>query len=72
MCECVNTCISSVFELRGVRLNRGLPRGVSSLLECTVVRADVAAVKGYSVVSVVRLGAISCTFLLRSASCFVV
>ena len=51
-------CISSIAELRGVRLIRGLPRGVSSLVEFTVVRTDVM---GYSVVSVVRPGAISCT-----------
>lgn len=62
MCVCAH--LLSVFELKGVRLIGGLPRGVSSLLECTVVRADVAAVKGYSAVSVVRLGAISCAYLL--------
>lgn len=60
----VRTFISSIVELRGVRLIRGLPQGVSSLVECTIVRADVAAVRGCSVVSVVRLGAISCTYLL--------
>lgn len=54
-------CISSIVELRGVRLIRGLPRGVSSLVEFTVVGADVADVGGSSVVSVVRLGAINCT-----------
>ena len=35
---------------------RGLPPGDSSLVECTVFRADVAVVMGCSVVSVVRRG----------------
>ena len=56
--------VSFIVELKGVRLIRGLPRGVSSLVECTVVGADVAAVRAYSVVSMVRLGMISCTYLL--------
>lgn len=72
LCAGARTFISSIVELRGARLIRGLPRGVSSLVECTVVGADVAAVRGYSVVSMVRLGTISCTYLLRSAYCFVV
>lgn len=64
--------VSFIVELKGVRLIRGLPRGVSSLVECTVVGADVAAVRAYSVVSMVRLGMISCTYLLWSAYCSVV
>lgn len=50
--------------MRAVRLLRGLPRGVSSLVECSVVWADVAGVRGYTVVSMVRLGMINCTYLL--------
>lgn len=74
LCECVcaRSFISFIVELKGVRLIRGLPRGVSSLVECTVVGADVAAVRAYSVVSMVRLGMISCTYLLWSAYCSVV
>lgn len=47
-----------------MRLIRGLPRGVSSLVECSVAGADVAAVRGYPVVSMVRPGTISYTYLL--------
>ena len=42
---CARSFISFTVELKGVRLIRGLPRGVSSLVECTVVGADVAAVR---------------------------
>lgn len=69
---CVRIFIFFIVELRGVRLIRGLPRGISSLVECTLVRTDVAAVRGYSVVSMVRLGLISCTYPPWSAYCFVV
>lgn len=60
-----------IFSLWGVRLIRGLPWGVSSLVECTIVKADVAAVRGYPVVSVVRPGMISCTYVLWSTYFFV-
>lgn len=64
VCMCVRLFVPYIVEVRGARLIRGLPRGVSSLVECTVVGADVAAVRGYSVVSMVRLGMISFAYLL--------
>lgn len=56
----VRTFISVSAEQKGVSPVGGLPWGDSSLVEYTVVGADVAAEKGYSVVSVVRPGVISC------------
>lgn len=61
---CVRSVIFYILELGGVGLIRGLPWGVSSLVEYTVVGADVAAVSGYSVVFIVKLGMISCTYCL--------
>lgn len=58
---CVRVCVRAhlfplIVEVRGVRPIRGLPRGVSSLVESILFGADVAAARGYSAVSMVRLG----------------
>lgn len=64
--HCVCVCVSYFlyFGAERCETEQGFALGVSSFVEYTVVRVDVAAVSGYFVVFIVRLGMISCTYCL--------